>query len=395
MIALTEGQTEGKTLAEFVATQRRVGCIAGYAGTGKTTLIGEILKTVGSSILLCPTGKAAARLSDVSGFRASTIHMWLYDTKDANGRPIFQRKEIEKIALPASGLVIIDEASMLSKQLFDDVYDVVQELNLGLLLVGDAFQLPPVQNPNDPPFSVFESLDFKGLRVDLTEILRQAAESPTIRLCTQIRSGDVFDALADATHILSEDLIASAASILEDGGAVLCYTNAMRQALNLKLRERMGFSGDLCPGEPLIVNRNNYVVDYFNGEVFQLNSIGDLLVKRSVSVNEDKMVELEFYSCLVGGKDVILCPAVIMGRHPNVQTRKIEKALGYYLDRGYTYLDCSLGYVLTCHKAQGSEWDRVIVVLERQLRVNTDNGRRWLYTATSRSRSGVKFCSTN
>ncbi len=392
MLELTEGQANGLGLANSLRTTRSVGIIAGYAGTGKTTLIGEILKDIGPSILLCPTGKAASRLRDLSGARATTVHSWLYNAEHDGKFVSFTRRPLEKIPVPQSGVIIVDEASMISADVWNDINETAHLLGCGVLLVGDPFQLPPVAGPNDEAFSVFENLP-RVQRVDLTEILRQAEDSPIIRLSMQIREGDVFDALADADHLLENELVPHAAENINDDGMVICYSNIKRHQLNQAIRAEAGRGVALEANEPLLVMRNNHDTALFNGEVHALNSIGDDLGLKDVQIRDGHSVKLGFKLANVSGNTVVICPDIIMGKAEFIPTFKVQKAVEFYRKRGESYLDCNLGYTLTAHKAQGSQAKSVVVCLERNLRLNTEMGRRWCYSAATRAAERLYFCS--
>lgn len=390
MIELTDGQKRGLDLAKrLIDNPRTTGIICGYAGTGKTTLVKSLLDELqGTAVLLSPTGKAAARLTEVTGRGAGTIHRWLYTPREKEGVLSFVRKKLEEIARPESGLVIIDEASMIGPDVWNDLQETSQILNCSILLVGDGFQLPPVQEKGEEPFSVMTP-EFVApkWRVELTEILRQALDSPIIRTTMAIREGDIYEVLMDLDPLLPSELD----SYLERADMVICRTNKARHILNRRCRDLRGIKGELQVGEPLLVLKNTTGLDAYNGEVHQfrgfidnlhMNKVYDPILKTKVDVN---------FQISPWGVDqrAILAPRFVDGTldlpgwalESAVKSWQAEKRGA---DRAF-YLHANLGYALTCHKAQGSEADTVLVCMEK-FNYTSIEGRRWLYTAMTRAR---------
>lgn len=396
-IKLTEGQQRGLEMVLGLAsieTPQTV-LITGYAGTGKTTLLRVILDRLGACVLLAPTGKAAARITEVTGMQGSTIHRWIFrvEKHPTTHEPMFIRKRPEEIGLPESNLVIVDEASMVGPDIYDALIDLQSQMEFDLLFVGDSFQLPPVQGRDEVPFNLLTPGVFPDSQVvHLTEITRQALDSPIIRATMALRQGDLQDAIYEIDVVMPEDLDDRLVS--GEDGMVICNRNDIRHALNARIRLLRGL-GELRAGEPLLVLKNNTELDVYNGEVHTFGGWGDNLGPQKLSVFLDgqrQVVELNFGVGFVNGQEVILCKEILAGKYDKIGVGSLEKAVKYWMrQRKLPYVHANVGYVLTCHKAQGSEANSVLVCLQSSaLRsMASAEGRRWLYTALSRARQTV------
>lgn len=399
---LTPKQDEAATMAKAIAKQEgaiAIGIIGGYAGTGKTTTLQAITEEM-DTVLLAPTGKAAVRISQVTGMMASTIHKWMYDfdIDPKSGKPRFYRKELEKIQVPRDRLVVVDEASMLSREVFQDVLDVCRIINCNLLLVGDAFQLPPISLDKNDKFSVFNEDFGYTAKVMLTDILRQAADNPIIQISDAIRHGRIAEAM-DLIDTVSDrdELDGYMQETVQSNGMVICHTNKTRHYLNKYYRQLAGLGSDLEVGEPLLVLKNNYALNIFNGETFIYGGQGDVIgTKPDVycPVSNSKK-DIYYFKTKLNGQDVILAREAIEGQLEGFSQAAIERAIDYYMNRGDTYLHCNYGYTLSCHKAQGHQAEKVLVFMERSVNPFSKDGRRWLYTAVTRAESEVALVSVN
>ena len=396
---LTEGQDAAVKMAMAArAEPYQLVRLSGAAGTGKTTVLKTIIEQLGGPgtvTLIAPTGKAALRAKEATGLEAMTIHRWLYRPRLNNfgesmgwtRRPVMT-DDPGCIGRPSSGLVICDEASMVAKDVFDDIWDVIGQLGCSLLLVGDGFQLPPVDPENrDAPFSVFAP-DFEELhpltaQTNLTEVMRQALDSYVLRCATEVRKCGSFKA---AIRVMQKELRWAAdpiSSIMADRFtnkvpfAGIVHRNVTRMMLNLYARGRLGRAADeIEPGEPLLIRKNNYDYNFFNGEIALFEGWAD--------PTEIKVDQWGFYGrrASVSGRDCYLLQSEIWGakaeRAPRPQWAPRDS---------WSVLRANLGYALTCHSSQGSEWDGVLVVVENSLRALPDEERiRWLYTAVTRAK---------
>lgn len=414
---LTEGQTAALTMVGDLVAADEAGfaVLTGYAGTGKTTLLRKVADILGAPTVLTPTGKAALRVTEATELPAQTIHRWLYKPQEnpKTGELGFMRKPLDLIEIPSSSLIVIDEASMLSEAIWTDVWDVASQLGLRVLLVGDKFQLPPVVRKVDDAWQTFSALtDIKtSRRCDLTEVVRQAQDSPIIRASMMVRAGEMqaMEAVEDVlTCVPESQLISRFVSCNPTSRALVAHTNDKRQKLNGEVRAALGYTDALQLGEPLLVLQNNYFLDRFNGEVVSFEGwsttpdepipVRDRF-KNSVATMAFGIAKIEGMPAMVTEDEVFARPGV-----GNVGVSAIRRAAkdhaiaewGYDAKLAPSYLSSNLGYCLTVHKSQGSEWDDVVVVVERTVGgrpgVFGYEGRRWLYTAITRAKRRVYLC---
>jgi exodeoxyribonuclease-5 len=389
------------------------GALVGAAGTGKTTTLKAVIQALDGRVLtLCPTGKAASRARKLSESPAFTIHQIMYrpHVNDWTGKVVFSEKlpsEIQE-GLRGCSLVVVDEASMVTQDVWTQVKLICQEFGKPILLVGDCHQLPPVEKDRDkPPFDVFALRENASVKVTLTVIHRQAQESPIIRAATAIRQATRFSEAVAALRKLPRvpgGMASRAAHLRQDGidVAVITHKNDTRLAYNRSIRRHCGFR-DLYPeaGEPLLVRRNNYDLMRFNGEVFDdfggwvLTEEGRPLkyeVPDAISWDRvNKAPGKTFRFTLLKGHPVAMCPDAVMGDTedpPPVILKNLHAMTPLPFD---TYLHAQLGYVLTAHNAQGSEWDHVLLGMEQSLfRMPEPERIRWVYTAVTRAKETLE-----
>ena len=386
-LELTAGQYKGLELAKRLSKEKRaVGVICGFAGVGKTTLLKTLAQDMAiPPLFLTPTGKAASRLTEVTGFRAGTIHRWLYKVEGKAGDSlVFRRKNIDEIAVPESNLVCIDEGSMIQRDVWNDLQEMSAILGFSILIVGDGFQLPPVQEKDEPPFSVMEP-DFvrPENRVEMTEILRQAKDSAIIRASLALREGDL-EALIDLDHVLPEEVDDE----MIKADAIICRTNAMRHHLNARCRHLRGYDGDLQPHEPLLVMKNNYWLGIYNGEVYPFTGwTGDPYSGFAWDFDVKAKVPVSFRRTEINGAPAILAPQAVIGALDKLG-RSVERAAGTQNEKNGFFAHMNYGYALSCWKAQGSEWPYVLIGLEK-FNYSSLEGRRFMYTAITRAQKKV------
>ena len=330
----------------------------GYAGTGKTTLVQHIAEAADGEVKFAAfTGKAAAVMRGKGCRGASTIHSLIY-------RPRESGEEIPSFDLwddaPASkaDLIIIDECSMVDAELGRDL------LSFGkpVLVLGDPAQLPPVQSGSNPGGFFTEAEP----DVMLTEVHRQAQDDPIVRLSMDIRAGEYLEPgrYGETEVVRKADL--DPQRVLE-ADQVLVGRNTTRRSYNARLRERRGFT-DAMPaaGDKLVCLRNNRKKGLFNGSLWSVKERGGrksgIMTMRLLPDDETgaRGVKVSVrQECFAGGIE-----QVDWGR------RK-------------PYDEFDYGYVLTVHKAQGSQWDDVVLFDESF--AFADTRERWLYTGITRA----------
>ncbi|HVY56652.1 MAG TPA: ATP-dependent RecD-like DNA helicase [Xanthobacteraceae bacterium] len=326
----------------------------GYAGTGKTTLARHIADGVDGKVLFAAfTGKAAHVMRSKGCAGAATIHSLIYRTRDSGEEtPSFELWD----EAPASKakLIVVDECSMVDAELGRDL----MSFGVPLLVLGDPAQLPPIQGGG-----FFTDAEPDAM---LTEVHRQACDDPIVWLSTEVRAGN---RLAPGTYgetqvVRREDL--DPQRVL-DADQVLVGRNATRRAYNTRLRERRGFGEPLpAAGDKLVCLRNNRRKGLLNGSLW-------LVKERAVA--KSKIVTMR----LRPDDDTGTRPLKVSVR-PECFTGAIEE-IDWTQRKRYDEFD--FGYVLTVHKAQGSQWDDVVLFDESF--AFPDSRERWLYTGITRA----------
>ena len=328
----------------------------GYAGTGKTTLARHIAEGVDGEVKFAAfTGKAALVMRNKGCDNASTIHSLIYRARESGvEQPSFELWD----DAPASKakLIIIDECSMVDHEMGRDL----MSFDCPLLVLGDPAQLPPIQGGG-----YFTDAEPDAM---LTEVHRQAQDNPIVRLSMDIRAGhDLEPGRYGETEIVTRENLDPQRVI--DADQVLVGRNATRRAYNARMRQRRGFAGDLpATGDKLVCLRNNKRKGLFNGGLWRVKS-------RNASRSKSRIVSMrlapdEEFSHKVT-KVSVRCDCFEGG---------IE-AIPWEQRKPYDEFD--YGYVLTVHKAQGSQWDDVVLFDES--RAFGETRQRWLYTGVTRA----------
>jgi exodeoxyribonuclease-5 len=402
-ISLNAGQNEALQMAVKLASTSSeragapaIGVLSGVAGSGKTTSLKAITEAVGGSVILSPTGKAAVRVKEATGFSASTIHRWMYKpSENSNGDIDWVMRGQGELARPDSGLIIIDEASMVGLELWEDIYTAASLISCNLLVVGDYEQLPPVTKDKDAePFSVLAP-NFKcDYRVNLTEILRQAQDNPIIKATMDLRSGNWMNALMQIRQVPQSEMLQEANRVVGEGGVVLCYKNSTRHYFNQEIRKMRGLGEELVQGEPLLVMRNSYDLNIFNGETAAFQGWDYLSdSKEHVYDNYNKRVHYTtFGKTMINGQTAVLSVDEIFGTLEGCPPSSLQKAAKLRFGKRTPYINMNLGYALTTHKSQGSEFPEVFVIVEDSLNPEHKDGRRHLYTSLTRTSGNVSVC---
>ena len=335
-------------------TRSSVFRLFGYAGTGKTTLAKHIAEAVDGKVLFAAfTGKAACVMRIKGCHGASTIHSLIYRTRESGEEtPSFELWN----EAPASKakLIVIDECSMVDAELARDL----MSFGVPLLVLGDPAQLPPIQGGG-----FFTDAEPDAM---LTEVHRQAQDDPIVRLSMDIRAGNgIAEGQYGATQVVRRDELDPKRVI--DADQVLVGRNATRRAYNARLRQRRGFAEALpMAGDKLVCLRNNRRKGLFNGGLWMVKErprtrrqILRMHLRPDEELGERTVKVSVRPECFTGGIEELEWP----------QRKK--------------YDEFDFGYVLTVHKAQGSQWDDVVLFDES--RAFPDNRERWLYTGVTRA----------
>jgi len=364
--------------------------VAGYAGTGKTTLLVSLRKTIFNKnanfrVAFCTfTGRASAVLReklvkenceytiDFIGTIHKLIYRPIYKFSATTGKKVISGWE--KISFLPYDLIVIDEASMVDYKMYEDLL----HYGLPILAVGDHGQLPPV-SPNTS--TVLDKPDFV-----LEKIHRQAENNPIIRLSQEVRdSGKIkFGVFSPTVFKIPfaekkcQELLEKA-DYLDPSMIVLCGMNKTRVGFTEKIRKRLDFSRvEPYPGERLICLRNNHNDKIMNG---QLGTLMWLLYENEELYNitiqmdgfPDPFETLVLPACF--GKEKY---DEIFSNMDWEELREVSR------NKSVNFFD--FGYVVSVHRSQGSEFDKVIMLEERSYYWDDDYYRKWLYTGVTRAK---------
>ena len=369
--------------------------VGGFAGTGKTTLLCELRKEINKYFpcvnvsFVTFTGKASSVLQrklenanviypkDYIG----TIHGLIYKAKtrydpDLKTHVIigWELKNKDEVYID---IIIIDEASMVSKQIWDDL----NKFNKPIIGVGDHGQLPPVGDQ----FNLLTHTDFQ-----LTEIHRQAMNSPIIALSKIVReegyipqnnkffSKDVFRLNWNNKHCkeIWENKV-----IFDDNLITLCGFNTTRCNLNNKIRRKLKYSKNKIPypGERIVCLVNNHDIKIMNGQIGTIQWLMPEnygLYRMTIDLGDPDPIE-----CMVSPK----CFGEVTYTMYD-GTKHLKQQQKYAAAKGVSRVDFfDYGYTMSVHKSQGSEWEKVIVFEQRSNYWDDEYYARWLYTAITRS----------
>jgi exodeoxyribonuclease V len=325
----------------------------GYAGTGKSTLAKHVAEHVEGLVAFAAfTGKAALVMRSKGCENARTLHSLIYRASDTETEePTFELNDESDAA--RAKLIVVDECSMVDEELGRDLLSFGRKV----LVLGDPAQLPPVKGGGY--FTDAEP------DVMLTEVHRQAADNPIVRLSMIVREGGRIEhGVYGETRVVRRDGLDPA--LITGADQVLVGMNKTRRAYNNRLRQLRGYSGEQPQsGEKLVCLRNNRKKGLLNGALFTVKSAGALRrgkIRMLVAPEE--------------GESKFLRVAVI----PQF-FEAVEGEIPYALRKDSDEFD--YGYALTVHKAQGSQWDNVALFDESF--AFREHRARWLYTGVTRA----------
>ena len=442
----TDDQSEAlRKIALYIAENSNdvIFLLTGYAGTGKTSVISSIVQTLDllriRSVLMAPTGRAAKVLGSYSGRQALTIHKKIYrqsSSKNGMGSFILDRN------LHKDTYFVVDEASMISNvssdtslfgsgKLLDDLIEYVYSGNdCKLIIVGDAAQLPPVGSALSP------ALDLKALgeygfalrSAELKQVVRQSESSGVLMNATRVRlqimENDLVHPSIDCVNFkdvirmsgeeLIEELSTSYGTCGLEETIIVVNSNKQANRYNQGIRNRIFFrEEEISTGDMVMVVKNNYflIEDDDEGPGFIAN--GDIAeIKKIMRYEEhygfrfaDMTLYFPDYDFEVESKvmmdvlhlDTPALPAEknselfqnILADYLHLRTRK-KQYEAVRNDPWFNALQIKFAYAVTCHKAQGGQWERVFIDQGMFNRNEiTIDYLRWFYTALSRSTDRV------
>ncbi|HRI05850.1 MAG TPA: AAA family ATPase [Candidatus Dojkabacteria bacterium] len=352
--------------------------LGGFAGTGKTTLIGYISQQLRKSnpelkVAFCSyTGKAVRvlgrKLKDAQAVypddSVTTIHRLIYEpTLDDDGAIVgWSRKDIKEFKY---GLIIVDEASMVNQAIWNDI----TQYGVPILAVGDHGQLPPIEGR----FNLMENPDLK-----LEEIYRQEKDNPIIFVSKMARTRGIIPFMEFGKGVVkmnrrdmdTQEFLSDLFMRYDDDTLVLVGYNNTRIKLNKAIRGLLGFEGEQPQvKDRVICLRNSYEHHIYNGMMGRIKSIETITddfgmyYKSKIALDEE------------GGYDFE--GLISYNQFGAKETLHAEKTPEVDL--------FDFGYALTTHKAQGSQAKRVVVFEEKFANMDNDMWKKWLYTAVTRA----------
>jgi len=431
-------------LSEFIFSEKKndLYLLKGYAGTGKTTIIGTVVsnlwKAKKSAVLLAPTGRAAKVISNYSKKEAFTIHKKIYFPKKEKGGGV---KFVMQPNKHKNTIFIVDEASMIpdapsdskfsgASSLLDDLMSYVYSgHHCKLLLIGDTAQLPPVKLELSPALdaNILELTYNKTVtKMELDEVMRQEQDSGILVNATSLREmmdesfleSFQFDLrgfkdivrLTDGQEIM-DAINDSYSDMGNEETAFIVRSNKRANLYNEQIRNRILFNeNELSAGDFLMVVKNNY---YWvkpnsdagfiaNGDIIEILEIFRIIDLYGFRFAEVK-IRMVDYPRMTPFETVLMLDT-ISAETPSLpyedsnrlyqevmkdyehETSGYKKFLGVKNNKYFNALQVKFSYAITCHKSQGGQWSTVFVEQPYLPDGITLDYLRWLYTAITRAK---------
>ncbi|GAA4282153.1 ATP-dependent DNA helicase [Gaetbulibacter aestuarii] len=431
-------------LSEFIFSKNNdaLYVLKGYAGTGKTTIIGTIVthlwKAKKSAVLMAPTGRAAKVISNYSNKEAFTIHKKIYFPKKEKGGGV---KFVLQPNKHKNTLFIVDEASMIpdtpgDSKLFENgslLDDLMQYVYSGhqckLLLIGDTAQLPPVKLDLSPALNentLELNYNKQVTKMELDEVVRQEQDSGILANATKLRdvlNEEIFDEfkfdlkgfkdivrLIDGYEIM--DAINDAYSTLgNEETTIIVRSNKRANLYNQQIRSRILFNeNEITSGDYLMVVKNNYfwikptteAGFIANGDIIEILEIFNIKELYGFRFAEVK-VRMVDYPRMRPFETVLLLDTIdaetpslsyddsnklyqeVMKDYQN-ESSNYRKFLKVKSNNYFNALQVKFSYAITCHKSQGGQWHTVFVEQPYLPNGIDKEYLRWLYTAVTRAK---------
>lgn len=384
---LTKRQEEGLKIA--VAKYRagdKYTVISGYAGTGKSTLVKYIVQALHTNpdkiCYAAYTGKACQVLLSKGNKNVTTLHKLLYKN--------IQQRDGSYLRVPKESLdysiVIADECSMIPNKFVE----LLLLHNVFVIFLGDPFQLKPISDDGDNHL-----LDHPDVFLD--QIMRQAEDNEIIQLSMKIRNYEPVDYYVgkDAIVLPKEDLTTGHMLWADQ---ILCATNKTRTNLNMQMRDLLGHHGAPGDGDKVICVKNDWDRMAKNDDPLVNGTIG--YIKNTFETTQNypaylfplkqiKILGANFVSDtgadfgnLLMDRDMILYGRASIDPPSQYKIRN-NKKYRHTLPQEFLY-----GYAITTHKAQGSQWDKILLI-EENFPFDKEEHARWLYTGVTRAISKI------
>jgi exodeoxyribonuclease-5 len=368
MIVLTVQQENAiKEVKKMLSQKKPLITIAGFAGTGKTTLVQYLIESLGYTLddvaFACFTGKASLVLQQ-KGIPATTLHSLLYIS--------FMNKEGEFVHIKKKELdypfklIIIDEISMVS----NDILMVARSHKIPIIALGDVGQLPPIGETN----GLLNHPD-----IVLTEILRQEADNPIIQLSMDIRTGKKLS-LTKNENVMIIDRSDLVEGMFLWADQILCGYNNTRNEINSIIRKILGYQNSIPEkGEKIICTKN-----YWNTLSQKLNlplvngTIG-FIEKIHNSTNKNQTIDFkpDYVDDLF---DKLTVNTALYKQETPKEEWVYRAGRRMPITKDMKIFDWA--YAITTHRFQGSQANNILLFEEK---LNAETHKQWLYTAVTRS----------
>jgi len=367
--------------------------ISGFAGTGKTTLISQTRETIAAKYphlkvaYVTFTGKASSvllqKIEKINNNKyvdyIGTIHSLIYKPKTRYDKIlktfVIYEWELKEGYEVDADILFIDEASMITKELWTDL------LGFGktMIAIGDNYQLPPVGDK----FNLLEKPDFQ-----LINIQRQKTDSPILDLSIRVRKeGWIPEHKFFSNSVFRLDWNSKICKkiwynkiIFDENLALLCGFNTTRCDLNKSIRERTNRLKRIPePGEQVVCLKNNHKTKIMNGQIGTVQWVMPdkyKLYRMTIDIGGENPIESMVSDKCFGEATYTMYD----------ETKESKKRFRYAINQNFDAVDFfDYGYAMSVHKAQGSEWERVIVIEQRSNYWDDEYYARWLYTAITRA----------
>ncbi len=431
-------------LSEFIFSRQpnALYVLKGYAGTGKTTIVGTIVtnlwKAKKSAVLMAPTGRAAKVISNYSGKEAFTIHKKIYfPKKEKNGGVKFVLQPNKH----KNTLFIVDEASMIpdtpgESKFFENgslLDDLMQYVYSGhqckLLLIGDTAQLPPVKLDLSPALnedSLSLNYNKEVTKMELDEVVRQEFDSGILANATVLRealSNTFHDSfkfdlkpfkdiirLIDGQEVM-DAINDSYSNLGHEETTIIVRSNKRANLYNQQIRNRILFNeNELTPGDYIMVVKNNYfwikptteAGFIANGDIIEVLEIFNIIDLYGFRFAEVKVRMVDYPK--MQPFETVLLLNTIESEAPSLsydegnklyqevmkdyesETSNYRKFLKIKTNKYFNALQVKFSYAITCHKSQGGQWNTVFVEQPYLPNGIDKEYLRWLYTAVTRAK---------